>query len=182
MSAIHIYAFIVGIYGFLDIFFQKNSRTIILSKSKDNTYLPILITFILTLTIIPFEFLYFHKHISYFFFWIGISICLIAIFIRVKGQLDLRHGFSTRIEKQENHILVTKGLYSIVRHPLYLAMILLLIGASTMLSSHYSWIILIINVYTVKIRIDKEENFLIKNFKEYTDYKNKTKKIIPFIW
>lgn len=182
MSAIRIYTWIVATYGLLSIIFQKNPKTILFSKTRDKTYLPILITFIFTLTAIPFESLYFQRPINHWLFWLGVTLCIFALFIRVKGQLDLRYGFSTRIEKQENHKLVTAGLYSIVRHPLYLAMILLLIGANIMLSARYSWIIMLINAYTLKIRIDKEEEFLMKNFTEYADYRKKTKKIIPFIW
>ena len=182
MNAINVYILIIGTYGFLDIFFQKNSKTIFFSKSKDKTYLPILITFSLALTIPACEVLFLHRVINHFFFWLGAAMCLTGTYIRVKGQLELQHGFSTRIEKQENHTLITTGLYSLVRHPLYLALVLFLIGASFMLSSYYSWIMIIINAYTLKIRIDKEEAFLIENFPAYEDYQKRTKKIIPFIW
>ena len=182
MNVIRIYLLIVVVYGLLDIFFQKNSKTILFSKSSDKTYLPILITLILDLTFVPFEFSHFERPIHIFTFWVGILICIVAIFIRIKGQLDLGLGFSTRIEKQVNHHLVTKGLYARIRHPLYLAILLLLVGANLMLSAYYSWIFLIVNVYALKKRIDKEEEFMIKNFSGYSDYIKRTKRIIPFIW
>jgi len=182
MNVIKIYFLLVGIYGLLDLFLQKNSKTILFSKSTDKTYLPILLTFFLTLAFAPFEFLFFQRSVNFFAFWAGVVFCIAAIFIRIKGQLDLGSGFSTRIEKQENHHLVTRGLYSIIRHPLYLAIILLLAGINLMLSAFYSWIFFIINAYTLKIRIDKEEEFMIKNFSEYSNYMKWTKKIIPFIW
>ena len=182
MTPIYIYGITVCVYGLLDIFLQKNSKTIIFSKSKDWTYLPILITFILTLTLVPYEYLSFDRAVSSFNILFGLTICLGATVIRAKGQLDLQHGFSTRIEKQDNHKLVTAGIYSIVRHPLYLAIVLLLIGTSIMLSSRFSWILIVANIYSLKIRIEKEEAFMIKNFPEYESYKKRTRKIIPFLW
>ncbi len=105
MKIINVYVLLVGIYGLLDITLQKNSKTILFSKSTDKTYLPILISFILNLTSAPFEFSFFQKSIHLFTFWLGILICMAAIFTRIKGQIDLGSGFSTRIEKQANHQL-----------------------------------------------------------------------------
>jgi protein-S-isoprenylcysteine O-methyltransferase Ste14 len=178
----HIYALTIAVYGILDILIQKNKKSIISLKSKDRTYLPILLTFILTLAAVPVEYINLHKSASWPLMITGISICALATFVRVKGHLDLKHGFSTRIEMHEKQKLVTTGIYTMIRHPMYLAIILLLAGACIMLKALYSWIFVVINFYTLQIRIKKEEEFLMANFPEYPEYMKKTYKLFPFLY
>jgi protein-S-isoprenylcysteine O-methyltransferase Ste14 len=176
------YAIIVGIYGWMDILVQKNSMTIIKSKSKDKTYAPIIITFIINLIAVPVEFSLFKRVLHQLFFFSGMVICLLAIIIRVKGQLDLKHAFSTRVELQPDHTLVKSGLYRYVRHPLYLAVILLLAGADIMFLSLIPWIFTLLTVYFIGLRIKEEESFLKSHLKGYAEYMTNTKKMIPYIW
>jgi protein-S-isoprenylcysteine O-methyltransferase Ste14 len=182
MKTIHIYALVIGFYGVLDIIIQKNKKSIISFKSKDRTYLPVFLTFIITLIAVAIEYSYLDKKVTWPFMITGIVICIIATLVRVKGHLDLKHGFSTRVEKQKNHELVTTGIYGIIRHPMYLALILLQTGACIMLKSTFSWIFVIINFYTLHIRIKKEEAFLKENFPEYISYMKKTYRLFPFIY
>jgi protein-S-isoprenylcysteine O-methyltransferase Ste14 len=182
MSQVHIYALVIALYGIMDIVIQKNKKSIVSLKSKDRTYLPVLISFIITLAAVPFEYNILHKQVSWPVMISGIIICIIAASIRIKGHLDLGHGFSTRVEKQENHKLVTSGIYSLIRHPMYLAIILLLTGACLMLKAAFSWIFVILNFYTLHIRIKKEEKFMSENFPEYVSYINKTYKLFPFLY
>jgi protein-S-isoprenylcysteine O-methyltransferase Ste14 len=178
----HIYALTIAVYGILDILIQKNKKSIISLKSKDRTYLPILLTFILTLVAVPVEYINLHKNASWPLMISGIVICLLATFIRVKGHFDLKHGFSTRVEKHEKQKLVTTGIYTMIRHPMYLAIILVLTGACIMLKALYSWIFVVINFYTLQIRIKKEEEFMLANFPEYPAYIKKTYKLFPFLY
>ncbi len=178
----HIYALIIAVYGILDILIQKNKKSIVSLKSKDRTYLPILLTFILTLVAVPVEYINLHKNASWPLMFTGISICLMATFIRVKGHLDLKHGFSTRIEMHEKQKLVTTGIYTIIRHPMYLAIIVLLAGACIMLKAVFSWLFFLINFYALQARIKKEEEFLLASFPEYTEYMKKTYKLFPYIY
>jgi len=182
MTQPHIYVLIIGVYGILDILVQKNKKSIVSLKSKDRTYLPIVLTFILTLIAVPVEYINLHKYSSWALMITGIGICAVATFIRTKSHFDLRHGFSTRIEIHEKQKLVTTGLYTMIRHPMYLAIILLLIGACIMLKALYSWIFVIINFITLQIRIKKEEEFLMANFPEYPNYMKKTYKLFPFLY
>jgi protein-S-isoprenylcysteine O-methyltransferase Ste14 len=182
MSILNYYALLIAVYGMLDILVQKNSKTIVQSKSTDRTYLPILISFALTLTSAPFEWHFLHKTLHLQLLLIGSFFCLVAIFVRVKGQLDLKYGFSTRIEKQDKHELITNGMYCYVRHPLYLALILLLTGTNLMLNSYYSWAAELVCVYFIIVRIKHEEAFLLKEFVEYRGYMKKVKRLIPFVY
>jgi protein-S-isoprenylcysteine O-methyltransferase Ste14 len=178
----HIYILVIALYGAMDIIIQKNKKSILTLKSKDRTYLPILLTFIITLVAVPIEYIYLQKQASWPMMITGIVICLLATLIRVKGHLDLKYSFSTRVEKQNMHDLVTNGIYRVIRHPMYLAIILLLIGACIMLKSLFSWIFVILNYCMLHIRIKKEEAFMKENFPEYGSYIKKTYKLFPYLY
>jgi protein-S-isoprenylcysteine O-methyltransferase Ste14 len=177
-----VYAIIVGVYGWLDILIQKNSKSIFRSKADDNTYWPILIFFIVNLTTVPVEWKLSQRPPATASFISGFVLCIIATVIRIKGQLDLKQGFSTRVELQEGHMLVNTGLYKYIRHPLYLAIILFLTGADILFLSLYSWAFTLLTIYFIHIRITKEESFLTNRLDGYEDYKKSTKKLIPNIW
>jgi protein-S-isoprenylcysteine O-methyltransferase Ste14 len=177
-----VFAIIVGVYGWSDVLAQKNSKSIFRSKADDKTYWPIFIFFILNLIAVLFEALISAKNPASLAFITGLVLCTIATVIRVKGQLDLKHGFSARVELQADHTLVSKGLYRYIRHPLYLALILLLIGSDILFLSKFSWLFTLAAVFFISVRIRKEESFLMERLEGYTKYMELTNKLIPFIW
>lgn len=78
--------------------------------------------------------------------------------------------------------LVTSGIYGYIRHPMYLAVILLglawVVPAINIISS-VLWIMLVADL-TAKIIL--EERLLIKQFPEYKTYQKKTARLLPFLW
>lgn len=90
---------------------------------------------------------------------------------------------SRTIETRENQKVIDTGLYSVVRHPMYSATLLLFLSMPLVLGSVYSFIIFLIYPFIIVKRLNGEEKFLEKELEGYTEYKQKTKyKLIPFIW
>ena len=90
---------------------------------------------------------------------------------------------SRTIEVQENQKVIDKGLYKIVRHPMYAVTIWLFLSIPLVLGSWYSLICFIPYIPIIAIRIINEEKVLENNLDGYTDYKKRTKyRLIPFIW
>ena len=90
---------------------------------------------------------------------------------------------SRTIEVQENQKVIDTGLYSLVRHPMYSATLLLFMSMPLVLGSVYSFIIF--SAYPILIikRLKNEEEFLEKELEGYSEYKAKVKyRLIPFIW
>ena len=87
------------------------------------------------------------------------------------------------IEVQENQKVIDKGLYGIVRHPMYLSTILLFLSIPLVLGSLFSFLIFMIYPFIIAKRIENEEKVLEEGLKGYLEYKEKVKyKMIPFIW
>lgn len=90
---------------------------------------------------------------------------------------------SRTIEVQQGQTVIDTGLYSIVRHPMYSATLLLFLSMPLVLGSVYSFIIFLAYPFIIAKRIRNEEAFLEKELDGYSEYKNKVKYLlIPFIW
>lgn len=79
-------------------------------------------------------------------------------------------------------LLITKGPYKYVRHPMYTAA-LFLIWIS--IAGHFSILTVSIGVIVttvITIRIISEEKLLSLQFPDYQNYRLKTKTIIPFLY
>ncbi len=90
---------------------------------------------------------------------------------------------SRKIEVTENQKVVDTGLYGIVRHPMYMATILLFLMIPLILGSLIAFIIFLFYPLIIALRIKNEEQILTQQLKGYKEYTNKVKyKILPFIW
>ncbi len=70
--------------------------------------------------------------------------------------------------------LITKGIYSKIRHPMYLAFILWLLAAPIFFGSVYSFILSFIFIVNILFWRYLEEKELVERFSSYSDYKKKT--------
>lgn len=96
-------------------------------------------------------------------------------------ELGKQWSFQARLI--EDHKLVTSGVYRIVRHPIYAAMLGKLLATAIILSH---WLILLIAVVIfiigTKIRTVAEEKLLRDAFpKEYDEYAERVPAFVPFV-
>ena len=90
---------------------------------------------------------------------------------------------SRTIKVEENQKVIDKGLYNVVRHPMYTATVFLFLSMPLILSSLISLGVFLMYPILISIRIINEEKFLEKELDGYIEYKNKVKyRLIPFIW
>ena len=90
---------------------------------------------------------------------------------------------SRTIEVQENQKVIDTGLYGIVRHPMYMATVILFLAMPLVLGSVISFVIMLCYIPIIVKRIRNEEQVLAKDLPGYEDYMKKVKhRLIPFIW
>jgi protein-S-isoprenylcysteine O-methyltransferase Ste14 len=95
-----------------------------------------------------------------------------------------QNSYASRvIEIQEKQKLIDTGLYSLVRHPLYLSATIFYFFTPLVLGSFYAMIPMIFIVGLLIMRIKNEEKVLLKGLDGYGEYMKKVKyRILPFIW
>lgn len=129
--------------------------------------------------------------LNYRFNWIKlpnvvviISSCIFILSYILYAEVIRENKYLSRtLEVQDGQKVVDKGLYGIVRHPMYLATILLFLSMPLILGSPISLIIFLIYPFIIAKRIKSEEELLERELEGYNEYKNKVKyKVIPYVW
>jgi protein-S-isoprenylcysteine O-methyltransferase Ste14 len=105
----------------------------------------------------------------------GLGLCLWA-------RAVLGRNWSGTVTLKENHELIVRGPYRLVRHPIYTALMAMLI-ATWMEQSHIAGMIgLLLTFISFWIKLGQEEEVMHKQFpKQYPAYQLRTKRIVPFI-
>ena len=90
---------------------------------------------------------------------------------------------SRTIKVEEGQRVIDKGLYAVIRHPMYTATIFLFLSMPLVLGSMVSFFVFLLYPILIVVRIIYEEKVLEKELVGYPEYKKKVKyRLIPFIW
>lgn len=94
------------------------------------------------------------------------------------------NSYASRIvEVDQEQKVITTGLYSIVRHPMYLGVLIMYLPTPLALGSYYGLIPMAFLPAALVFRILNEEKVLRENLDGYEEYCRKTRyRLIPFIW
>ena len=111
------------------------------------------------------------------------SIVFLLSYVLYAEVLRENEYLSRVIEVSEGQKIIDTGLYSVVRHPMYTATLLLFLSMPLILGSIISFVIFLIYPFIIAKRIKNEEEVLEKELEGYKEYKDKVKyRMIPFIW
>lgn len=116
--------------------------------------------------------------------FLGILLFFLGFLLRIYAIKSLGHLFTFEVGLRKNHQLITKGPYSIIRHPGYLGYLLISLGLYTFFGTLFgiALSLIICSIIYLK-RIPLEERILSQQFgEEFESYKLKTKKLIPFLY
>ncbi|WP_167098921.1 isoprenylcysteine carboxylmethyltransferase family protein [Mycobacterium sp. DL592] len=93
------------------------------------------------------------------------------------------HYAAATITVEDNQPLVTTGLYGIVRHPMYSASVVMMLGIPLALGSYWALLIVPAVLALLVIRIADEENMLREELAGYRDYMAAVRyRLIPLAW
>ena len=90
---------------------------------------------------------------------------------------------SRTVKVEEGQKVIDTGLYAIVRHPMYMATLLLFTMMPLVLGSWFALIPFAFYPMIIVIRLKDEEELLTRELPGYAQYKQKVKyRILPYIW
>lgn len=114
---------------------------------------------------------------------IGVSLFVIGLTIMIVGQITLWQNYSGFVVIKKDHQLITHGIYSFTRNPIYLGAILAFASFAIYAASVYGFLAMIATIPIFLFRIKMEEKMLAEYFgDEYETYRNTTKRLIPFLY
>jgi protein-S-isoprenylcysteine O-methyltransferase Ste14 len=112
----------------------------------------------------------------------GVLVAASSFAVRAAAVRALGRMWSVHIEIRKEHQLMKDGPYGWVRHPIYLAAILELVGAMLIMNSLYTWVLFVFAfIPSLIARIRLEERAMIAQFGDaYTAYRQTTPAVIPW--
>jgi len=157
------------------------------NKSKDkNSVIIILIMSLLCVAVSIVEWAYFKDGDVKFnaVSVTGIILLVIGIIFRALSVQTLGKHFTATVQIKQDHQLITKGPYAVVRHPSYLGAWMAIIGCAVFLHSIAGTFIAFFGMfYAYYVRIAVEEEALLDTFGEkYKAYQKAKARLIPFLW
>lgn len=88
-----------------------------------------------------------------------------------------------KVDKKHGQRVITTGPYRHVRHPLYVSLIISLLGMPLILGSYIALIPGVFAIFFLSVRVVFEEQTLMKELKGYRQYMKKTKyRLVPGVW
>lgn len=115
---------------------------------------------------------------------IGLFLIVIGVSISITARKELgtnwAHAYEYQVKQRQE--LVTTGIYSYIRHPIYAGLIFAIIGGE-MVARSYLIFVVILFIIGLYHQAKLEEKFLLSHFGEhYKTYMKRTKMFIPYLW
>lgn len=112
---------------------------------------------------------------------IGVVVSSIAAVMLVVSAINLGKSLTANPVPLETATLKTNGLYSIVRHPIYFA-VLLLAAVAVMQSRSFMHIVFGVALFVLfEFKARFEEQLLMQRYAEYKAYAARVGRLIPFV-
>ena len=113
--------------------------------------------------------------------WLGVVIGVGGLFVFWRAHADLGLNWSPTLEIREKHELITRGIYGVIRHPMYASQWLLVIAQPLLLQN---WIAGFLNLFVFipfyLLRVKAEEQLMIDQFGEqYRAYMKNVGAVLP---
>jgi protein-S-isoprenylcysteine O-methyltransferase Ste14 len=113
--------------------------------------------------------------------WLGVLLTAGALFVFWRAHADLGLNWSPSLEIREKHELITRGIYGVIRHPMYASQWLLVIAQPLLLQN---WIAGFLNFLVFipfyLLRVKAEERMMLDSFGiQYQEYMKKTGGVLP---
>lgn len=108
---------------------------------------------------------------------VAFSFCLFHLVSKVNTYA------AANVRVEEGQRVVSTGMYGLVRHPMYLAAIVLFVATPLALGSWWTLLLVPLCLAILVARILNEESVLKRELAGYADYQNKVRaRLIPFVW
>lgn len=116
--------------------------------------------------------------------WIvgGAALTLAGILFAVWARVTLGGNWSGRVTIKENHELILRGPYGLVRHPIYTGFLLGLLGTAIAFGHVRCFVGVAIVGFSLWLKSQTEEQFMMRQFgARYVEYRQRVRALVPFV-
>lgn len=113
--------------------------------------------------------------------WAGVVLVILALIVFWRAHTDLSVNWSPSLEIREKHELITNGIYSTIRHPMYASQWLFVIAQPLLLQNWLAgWLNLVAFAIFYFMRVRAEEKMMLDIFgAQYQEYMQKVGAVFP---
>jgi len=114
--------------------------------------------------------------------WAGMILCVAGLGFAIWARVVIGRNWSGAVTLKEDHQLVERGPYRLVRHPIYTGILSMYIATAIVLGHLAGCIGVVIVFASFWIKLIREERVMLNQFPdEYTAYRQRVKRLIPFV-
>ena len=109
---------------------------------------------------------------------------VVAVGIAITFAVIIQNGYAAaNIIVEAGQKVVSTGLYGLVRHPMYVGILIILAGTPLALGSYWGLVVLVPATFTFAFRIVDEEKMLTEELDGYLDYTREVQyRLAPYVW
>jgi protein-S-isoprenylcysteine O-methyltransferase Ste14 len=113
--------------------------------------------------------------------WLGVLLLAGGLFVFWRAHADLGLNWSPSLEIREKHELITRGIYGVIRHPMYASQWLVALAQPLLLQN---WIAGFLNLLAFipfyLLRVKAEEQLMVETFgAQYQEYMRRVGGVLP---
>jgi protein-S-isoprenylcysteine O-methyltransferase Ste14 len=109
---------------------------------------------------------------------------LVAVGLTAPMLVIIQNNYaSVTVRVESGQTLASTGLYGLVRHPMYTANVIMMVGIPLALGSYWGLLLVIPGLVVLALRIRDEENMLREELDGYLEYTQKVRyRLVPYTW
>jgi protein-S-isoprenylcysteine O-methyltransferase Ste14 len=112
---------------------------------------------------------------------LGDFLVLAGLFIAIWARVTLGGNWSAKVTLKEDHELIQRGPYRLVRHPIYSGLLLMIFGTAILVGKVGAFIVLVVCFGGFWVKSRQEEALLTQHLAGYSEYMRRTKTLVPFV-
>jgi len=115
--------------------------------------------------------------------WLGFAILAAGVAVAAAGALTLGPNLTPATEPLPEGRLVTRGIYQVVRHPIYLGVSTILAGYGMLRGGWWGGgVVFAVALAYFEAKARVEERWLVARMTGYEEYRRRVPRIVPFGW
>lgn len=115
----------------------------------------------------------------------GVALVVLGQAVRTAAMVQAGTSFNHTVQQRRGsgHVLVTTGVYAVLRHPSYFGFFWWALGTQVVMGNALSFVGYAVVLWRFfRSRVRHEEELLVRFFgREYVDYRNRVGTMIPFV-
>ena len=114
--------------------------------------------------------------------WLGNALVVVGLLVGALGILTLGRSLTPFPKPRHQAELVDRGIYGVIRNPIYAGLVLLTLGVSLLRATTVGLILTATLAVFLDLKARHEETLLEERFAGYPAYRKRTRRFIPGIY